>query len=140
MVFICLLKFFTQILNNSKHFGRDFIFITSIFFNIIHPSHLFHPPLHLQIVCYLALFHSDYFNSRVSSYEKNILYAFNMPSFYGDGMRSALTFRLDIWKRLSLSAKLAHTHYWDRDLIGTDTEEISGSDKTDLYALLRWKF
>ena len=27
-----------------------------------------------------------------------------------------------------------------RDLIGTDTEEISGSDKTDLYALLRWKF
>ena len=26
------------------------------------------------------------------------------------------------------------------DLIGTDTEEISGSDKTDLYALLRWKF
>ena len=45
-----------------------------------------------------------------------------------------------IWKRLSLSAKLAYTHYWDRDLIGTDTEEISGSDKTDLYALLRWKF
>ena len=41
---------------------------------------------------------------------------------------------------LWLSAKLAHTHYWDRDLIGTDTEEISGSDKTDLYALLRWKF
>ena len=67
-------------------------------------------------------------------------YAFNMPSFYGDGMRFALTFRLDIWKRLSLSANLAHTHYWDRDLIGTDTEEISGSDKTDLYALLRWKF
>ena len=62
------------------------------------------------------------------------------PLFYGDGMRFALTFRLDIWKRLSLSAKLAYTHYWDRDLIGTDTEEISGSDKTDLYALLRWKF
>lgn len=96
--------------------------------------------LPLQMDGYLAWFHTDDYNSRVSSYEKNILYAFNMPSFYGDGMRFALTFRLDIWKRLSLSAKLAHTHYWDRDLIGTDTEEISGSDKTDLYALLRWKF
>ena len=96
--------------------------------------------LPLQIDGYLAWFHTDDYNSRVSSYEKNILYAFNMPFFYGDGMRFALTFRLDIWKRLSLSAKLAHTHYWDRDLIGTDTEEISGSDKTDLYALLRWKF
>ena len=96
--------------------------------------------LPLQMDGYLAWFHTDDYNSRVSSYEKNILYAFNMPSFYGDGMRFALTFRLDIWKRLSLSAKLAYTHYWDRDLIGTDTEEISGSDKTDLYALLRWKF
>jgi len=96
--------------------------------------------LPLQIDGYLAWFYTDDYNSRVSSYEKNILYAFNMPFFYGDGMRFALTFRLDIWKRLSLSAKLAHTHYWDRDLIGTDTEEISGSDKTDLYALLRWKF
>ena len=96
--------------------------------------------LPLQLDGYLAWFHTDGYSSRISSYEKNILYAFNMPSFYGDGMRFALTFRLDIWKRLSLSAKLAHTHYWDRDLIGTDTEEISGSDKTDLYALLRWKF
>ena len=96
--------------------------------------------LPLQIDGYLAWFYTDDYNSRVSSYEKNILYAFNMPFFYGDGMRFALTFRLDIWKRLSLSAKLAYTHYWDRDLIGTDTEEISGSDKTDLYALLRWKF
>ena len=50
MVFICLLKIFTQILNNSKHFSRDFIFITSIFLNIIHRSHLFHPPLHLQFI------------------------------------------------------------------------------------------
>ena len=90
---------------------------------------------------YLAWFHTDDYNSRVSSYEKNILYAFNYALFlWAMGCGFALTFRLDIWKRLSLSANLAHTHYWDRDLIGTDTEEISGSDKTDLYALLRWKF
>ena len=58
----------------------------------------------------------------------------------GMGCGLPLPFVWIIWKRLSLSAKLAYTHYWDRDLIGTDTEEISGSDKTDLYALLRWKF
>ena len=93
-----------------------------------------------QADVYLSWFHTDDYDSRISSYEKNILYAFNMPSFYGHGVRFALTFRLDLWKRLSFSMKLAHTHYWDRDLIGTDTEEIEGSDKTDLYALLRWKF
>lgn len=93
-----------------------------------------------QVDGYFAWFRTDDYSSRISSYEKNILYAFNMPSFYGNGIRLALSFRLDVWKRLSLSAKLAHTHYWDRDKIGTDTEEISGCDKTDLYALLRWKF
>ena len=89
---------------------------------------------------YVGWFHTDDYGSRISSYEKNILYAFNMPSFYGHGIRVALTFRLDLWKCLSLSMKIAHTSYFDRDLIGTDTEEIAGSRKTDLYALLRWKF
>lgn len=96
--------------------------------------------LPFQLDGYLAWFHTDDYGSRISSYEKNILYAFNMPSFYGKGMRFAFTFRLDIWSRLSLSVKLAHTLYRDRDFIGTDTEEISGSNKTDLYTLLRWKF
>lgn len=89
---------------------------------------------------YLAWFHTDDYESRISSYEKNILYAFNMPSFYGKGIRLALTFRWDLGRQLSLSAKLAHTYYQDRDVIGTDTEEIEGSNKTDLYALIRWKF
>ena len=31
-------------------------------------------------------------------------------------------------------------YYLDRDQIGSDTEQIEGSNKTDLYALLRWKF
>lgn len=89
---------------------------------------------------YLAWFHTDDYDSRISSYEKNILYAFNMPSFYGKGIRLGLTFRWDLGRQLSLSAKLAHTYYQDRDVIGTDTEEIEGSNKTDLYALIRWKF
>lgn len=89
---------------------------------------------------YFAWFHTDDYSSRISSYEKNILYAFNMPSFYGEGIRLAFTFRLDLWKRCSLSAKWAYTRYRDRDVIGTDTEAIEGSHKTDLYALLRWKF
>lgn len=94
----------------------------------------------LQADVYIAWFHTDNYTTRISSYEKNILYAFNMPSFYGQGLRSTLTFRWNIKERLSLSAKLGHTRYTDRDKIGTDLEEIEGRRKTDLNALLRWKF
>lgn len=93
-----------------------------------------------QVDLYASWFHTDDYSSRISSYERNILYAFNMPSFYGEGIRLAASLRWDIGKYLSLSAKIAHTHYNDRNVIGTDLEEINGSDKTDLYTLLRWKF
>lgn len=96
--------------------------------------------LPLQGDVYAAWFHTDDYSSRISSYEKNILYAFNMPSFYGKGIRLSTTLRWEVADKLSLSAKLAYTHYMDRNVIGTEQEEIEGSDKTDLYVLLRWKF
>jgi len=90
---------------------------------------------------YVAFFCTDDYNSRITSYEKNILYAFNMPSFYGRGVRVALSMRLDCFnKRLSFSTKYANTWYFDREKIGKDTEEIDGKRKSDLYALIRWKF
>ena len=40
----------------------------------------------------------------------------------------------------SVSAKLGYTYYADRDVVGTDLEEIEGNIKADIYTLLRWKF
>ncbi|RHR39014.1 helix-hairpin-helix domain-containing protein [Parabacteroides sp. AF18-52] len=96
--------------------------------------------LPFQSDIYMAYFHTDDYYSRINSYEKNILYAFNMPSFYGKGIRLSLSFRWNILDKLSLSAKLGHTYYADRNVIGTDQEEIKGHNKTDLYVLLRYKF
>lgn len=89
---------------------------------------------------FAAWFHTDDYDSRLSAYEKNLLYAFNRPSFYGTGIRIAGSFRWTIGRRFSLSVKLAHTHYTDRDRIGTDAETIEGANKTDIYSLIRWKF
>ena len=94
----------------------------------------------VQTDFYVAGFQTDDYQTRIYSYEKNILYAFNMPSFYGKGVRLALSFRWDIVKQLSLSAKFGYTYYADRNLIGTDLEEIEGHTKTDVNMLLRWKF
>lgn len=93
-----------------------------------------------QADLYLAYFHTDDYQSRISSFEKNILYAFSMPSFYGKGLRVALSFRIDITKQVSVSGKLAHAYYTDREVIGSALEEIKGRGKTDIYTLLRWKF
>ncbi|OAV67752.1 Helix-hairpin-helix motif [Bacteroidales bacterium Barb6XT] len=96
--------------------------------------------LPVQADIYAAWFHTDDYNSRISSCEKHILYSFYTPSFYGKGIRLSAVVRWHITKHLSLSAKIACTRYADRETTGTDLEEISGSEKTDIYTMLRWKF
>jgi hypothetical protein len=63
-----------------------------------------------------------------------------MPSFYGEGVRLALSGRYNITSRFSFSAKIGHTRYFDRETIGSGTEQIIGNSRTDVFTYLRWRF
>ena len=82
---------------------------------------------------------SGYVNM-VRNQEKNVLYAFSMPSFYYKGMRVAVNARYELNKHIILQAKYGTTHYFNRDKISSALEEIDGSTKSDLYLQLRLKF
>lgn len=88
----------------------------------------------------ISWFHTDNYVSRLSAYEKQLLYAFSSVSLYGKGLRAAFACRWNLAGRLILSTKIGHTFYTDRDRIGTDQEEIEGPRKTDFSFLMRWKF
>jgi DNA uptake protein and related DNA-binding proteins len=94
----------------------------------------------LQLDLYAAYFNADDSYSSIYSYEKNVLYTFYRPSFYGEGFRLSFVLRYNPIDRLTFSAKMANTHYFDRSTIGTDLEEIEGNDKTDMSIVLNWKF
>lgn len=90
---------------------------------------------------YIAYFHTNDYNSRLISYEKNLLYVYNTPSFYGEGGRLAFVLRYYILSKLSITAKIGWTHYVDeRESVGTGLEMIPGRNKTDLSLMLQWKF
>lgn len=89
---------------------------------------------------HLAIFDAESYDVRLYSYERNLLNSFYMPSFYGKGMRLALSVKYNASASLILSAKAGHTRYFDRETIGSGTEFIDGNKRTDLYFYLRWKF
>jgi hypothetical protein len=89
---------------------------------------------------FAAYFNTDGYNSRIYPYEKNLLYAFSIPAFYGKGIRLSSVMRYDFSRNVYLSLKAAWSHYFDRDFIGNDLEEIEGKNKIDIYAQIRWKF
>jgi hypothetical protein len=93
-----------------------------------------------QADIYAAYFNTDNYDSRIYSNEKNMLYSFSIPSFYGEGLRMTTVLRYNITNSLYVSVKAAWTHYYDRETTGSGTEEIEGRNKTDLYAQIRWKF
>ena len=88
----------------------------------------------------LSWFHTDDYNSRVYSYEKNVLYAFSVPSFYGEGLRLVFNARYNFRKNLRLYFRFAQTRYFSRDAIGSGLETINGNRKSDVSCLLNWGF
>lgn len=96
--------------------------------------------LPLQVDINGAWFHTDDYASRISMYEKSLLYAFSIPSFYGKGERLALNLRYELNEFLIFQAKYGWTHYRDRKVISSGLEQIEGNQKNDLYLQLRIKF
>ncbi len=89
---------------------------------------------------FAGFFNADSYNTRLYSYERNILTTFYMPSFYGKGFRLALSGRYNITPKLAFSVKCGYTRYSDRETIGSGTELIVGNNRTDIFTYLRWKF
>ena len=94
----------------------------------------------LQLDAGGAWFSTDDYASRISMYEKGLLYSFSIPSFYGKGERFTFNARYEWGKHIIFQAKYALTHYRDREVISSGLEEIKGSMKSDLYMQVRLKF
>ena len=81
------------------------------------------------------------YENRFYSYEKDVLYAFSIPMYFGLGSRYYLNLQYDLNKHLSLWFKIAQTVYADdREMLSSGNETISGNRKTDMRLLLKWEF
>jgi len=98
------------------------------------------PQSNFQFDGALAYFHASNWNNRISIYEKNILYAFSFPNYYGEGLRFYSVIKWKITPSLTFYCKLASTQYFDRETIGSGLEEIQGKNKTDISGLIKYLF
>ena len=85
-----------------------------------------------------AFFDAETYDNRFYTYEKDVLYAFSIPMFYGKGSRMYANLNYTLNRHFSLWFKIAHTFYHDRENIGTGLETIYGNRKTDLKLMLRY--
>lgn len=98
------------------------------------------PKFPFQLDLSAAWFRTDNYDTRITIYEKNVLYAFSMPSFYGNGYRFSCNLRYSLKDWLVFQVKYGLTYYLDREAISSGTEEIRDCKKGDIYMQLRIKW
>ena len=95
--------------------------------------------LPVDITFRYALFSTDSYDSRIYTYENDVLYAFSIPSYYGRGQRVYLMLKYE-WKNyLDIWFRIGRTTYSDRQTIGSGADEIQGNHKTEVKVQLLLK-
>ena len=88
----------------------------------------------------LALFDTDDYENRQYLYEKNVLWAFSIPNFYDQGIRTYLLVQYKVNPRLTIWGRWAKTNYTNREQIGSGLQEIAGNKMVETTFQLRYQF
>ena len=94
----------------------------------------------LRITLRYALFDTEDYNSRIYSYENDLLYTFSIPAFYDQGDRLYVLLKYALGKHFDLMFKYAATHYTNKTEIGSGLNLIRGNRYSDVKAQIVCKF
>jgi len=87
-----------------------------------------------------AIFETSGFNTRIYSYENDVLYSYSVPAYQGKGIRFYFNGRYkisggtDLWFRYALSS------YPGQETVGNGGDLINGNKRSDIRVQLRFHF
>ncbi|MCQ2335611.1 MAG: helix-hairpin-helix domain-containing protein [Paludibacteraceae bacterium] len=87
-----------------------------------------------------SFFDIPQYDNRIYNYEPSNPFNFSSIQYYGIGCRFYLLFKINPIKNMSISTKINHTYYVDRQEIGSGNEQIAGPRKTEIKFTLNYKF
>ena len=88
----------------------------------------------------IALFDTEDYENRQYIYEKNVLWAFSIPNYSGQGMRYYLLGQYNLSKKLTFWGRWARTSFTDRDVIGSGLQTIQGNKISETTFQVRYQF
>jgi hypothetical protein len=94
----------------------------------------------LEVTFRYALFDTDGYNSRIYTYENDVLYAFSVPAYFDKGQRMYLMLKWKVLKQLDVWFRVARATYFNRATIGSGSDKIDGKHRTEVKVQLKLKF
>lgn len=87
-----------------------------------------------------AMFNTPNYDTRIYAYESDVLYAFSIPGYYGQGSRVYGLVKWDVKRGVDVWVRYAQWMYTDRNTISSGNSEILGNKKGDITAQVRIQF
>jgi hypothetical protein len=86
----------------------------------------------------LQYFETEGYNSRIYSYENDVLYSFSIPAFFDKGFRYYFNGSFDITRKLTVWLRWAQTIFKDKKTIGSGLDEINGKMRSEMRLQARF--
>jgi len=88
----------------------------------------------------VGYFRTPSYNSRIYTYEDDILYNFSFGMYNGSGFRNYINFNYKLVKNTDLWFRYAIFLYQNSTVVGSGLDEINGRKKTDIKIQVRYQF
>ncbi len=87
-----------------------------------------------------VLFDTYSYDSRVYTYEDDVLYYYSIPAYYNKGTRFYLVLRYKATRWLDLWLKFGQTYFSNQETIGSGLDEIDGNVRSEIRAQVKFRF
>ena len=88
----------------------------------------------------LALFDTDNFDTRIYTYENDLLYEFFIPFYQRQGVRTYINFKYKFNKKLKWEFRYARTHLTNEDSFSSGNEFIDSNRRSEIKTQIIYKF
>jgi hypothetical protein len=94
----------------------------------------------IQLTARYAIFNTDSYDTRLYSYENDILYSYSVPPYYYKGSRWYLNVRWRPLKYLTAEAHVGQLYIDNKPFIGSGLDQLPGNTRTEIRGQLRFTF
>jgi hypothetical protein len=99
-----------------------------------------HPRFPVSFSFRFAIFNTDSWNTRIYSYENDLLYSFSVPPYYSKGTRTYIMLKYSPARNVDCWFRWSQTYYSDLKEIGQGLDLIKGNSKSDARIMMRLRF
>lgn len=94
----------------------------------------------LSIRMRFAIFDTESWNTRIYSYESDMLYSFSVPAYYSNGTRFMVMAKYSYTKRMDIWVRYALTHFPGSKSVGSGSDMVKGDIRSEVKLMARVKF